>query len=406
LPVYSHSKLSTFETCHRKYKLRYIDRIRPPEGEEGIEAFLGTRVHETLEKLYKELILTKINTPDDLREYYRKQWAKNWHDNVVIIKKEFTRDHYYDTGLQAITNYYKRYYPFNQSKTLSTERLIVFKIEDYTMQGFIDRLSHDGKGIYEIHDYKTSAYLPAQNELDENRQLALYQIGIRENFRDAKDIVLKWHYLVHDKEFTSTRSDAQLKDLKKEVMSIIKMIEKEAAFKPVESDRCHWCEVAIYCPAKKHAIAVEPLPINQYLKEEGVSLVNKYASIKAKMKELKKQQQQFELDLALIEEATVEYARSRDITNITGSEYMLKILEDTVIQFPRAEEEGREKLEEFIKKVGMWDEVSGLILSRLQKIINDDDLDKQIRNGLLKFAEEMDRVRVNVRLVKKREEED
>lgn len=37
MPVYSHSKLSTYETCPQQYKLRYIDRIEPPEGEEGIE---------------------------------------------------------------------------------------------------------------------------------------------------------------------------------------------------------------------------------------------------------------------------------------------------------------------------------------------------------------------------------
>jgi hypothetical protein len=35
LPIYSHSKLSTYETCPQQYKLRYIDRLRPPEGEEG-----------------------------------------------------------------------------------------------------------------------------------------------------------------------------------------------------------------------------------------------------------------------------------------------------------------------------------------------------------------------------------
>lgn len=111
MPVYSHSKLATYETCRRQYKLRYIDRIRPPEGEEGIEAFLGSRVHEVLEKLYKELILTKLNSLEDLHEYYKKRWEKNWHDNVVIVKTNFTKDHYYDTGLQAIADYYKRHHP-------------------------------------------------------------------------------------------------------------------------------------------------------------------------------------------------------------------------------------------------------------------------------------------------------
>lgn len=404
MPTYSHSKLSTYENCPWQYKLRYIDRIKPPEEEEGIEAFLGSRVHEALEKLYKELILTKINTLEDLIQYYKKQWERNWHANVVIVKKEFTKDHYHNTGLQAITNYYRRHYPFNQSKTLSTEHLIVFRIEDYTIQGYIDRLDHDGKGIYEIHDYKTSAYLPSQERLDSDRQLALYQIGIKEKYKDAKDVILKWHYLVYDKEFTSTRSEAQLKDLRKEVMWLIKTIESDTSFKPVESRLCDWCELDIYCPAKKHSIEVEGLPLNQYLKEKGVTLVNKYASIKAKIKKLKEQQEELQLELDLISDAAIEYSRQKGTTNISGSEFMLKISECKGVQFPLAKEDGREDLEAFIKRSGIWDEVSGLNISRLVKLLDNEDLDVKIRNGLLKFAEEKDSARV--KLVKKRFEEE
>ncbi|MDI6846268.1 MAG: PD-(D/E)XK nuclease family protein, partial [Candidatus Saccharicenans sp.] len=50
---YSHSKLSTFENCPLKFKLAYIDEIRVEE--EGIEAFLGSRFHQAMEKLYSEL---------------------------------------------------------------------------------------------------------------------------------------------------------------------------------------------------------------------------------------------------------------------------------------------------------------------------------------------------------------
>jgi len=50
MTVYSHSRLSCFEQCPQKYKLQYIDRMET-EVEENIEAFLGSRVHDTLEKL-------------------------------------------------------------------------------------------------------------------------------------------------------------------------------------------------------------------------------------------------------------------------------------------------------------------------------------------------------------------
>ena len=64
---------------------------------------------------------------------------------------------------------------------------------------------------------------------------------------------------------------------------------------------------------------------------------------------------------------------------------------------------GREELEKYIKKAGIWEEVSLLNLARLSKMIEDKELDKKIKNGLLKFAEEVDAVKV--RLVKKKEEE-
>ena len=61
------------------------------------------------------------------------------------------------------------------------------------------------------------------------------------------------------------------------------------------------------------------------------------------------------------------------------------------------------ELEEFIKEAGIWNDVSGLNLTRLTKILEDEDLDNKIREGLLKFAEEV--YKVDVRLVKKREPE-
>jgi putative RecB family exonuclease len=400
MPTYSNSKLSTYENCPQQYKLKYITRIRPPEEEEGIEAFLGIRVHETLAKLYQELLLTKLNSLDESLDYYNSQWEKNWHENVVVTKKGFTADHYRHAGGEAISNYYKRYSPFNQSKTLSTEHSVTFKINDITITGVIDRLSHNGNGFYEIHDYKTSGSLPTQDKLDNDRQLGLYQIGVKERFRDAKEINLIWHYLIFDKEFTSTRSDAQLKDLEKGVLSLIKTIEKDTKFSPLETKLCDWCEYPEYCPAKKHEIKVEALPLEKYLKDNGVTLVNKYASIKAKIKELKEQEQGLQEELDLIEDAAINYAKKEGISTITGSDHLLRIVEDEIFQFPHANEEERHELEEYVKKAGIWEQVSGLNLSRLSKMVDEETFEKKIMARLLKFGERI--TKTSVRLTKKK----
>ena len=403
MPGYSHSKLATYENCPRKYKLQYLDRIALPEAGEGIEAFLGSRVHETLEKLHKELILSKINSLEDLLDFYQAAWDRNWHENVHIVKKQYTKENYYNAGREAITSYYRRHHPFNQSKTLGTEMPLAFKIEDYGIRGFIDRLGYCGNGVYEIHDYKTSGFLPSQDKMDADRQLALYQIGIKEQFPDARDVRLVWHYLLFDKELTSRRTDVQLEDLEKDIVALIRTIENDTVFEPRESGLCDWCEYPEYCPAKKHGLAVRNLSPNEYLAEEGVSLVNKFASIKARMKDLKEQEAALEAELDLIKEAAVQYARKNGITNILGSDFILKVIEESALAFPRAEGEGRSDLEESVRKAGIWNDVSLLSLPRLVKMIKEGKIDGNTREALMKYAEDI--CTASVRLVKKKDED-
>jgi hypothetical protein len=52
MPVYSHSQLGTYEECPLKYKLCYRDGIK--WYTEGVEAFLGSMVHEALKKCYDD----------------------------------------------------------------------------------------------------------------------------------------------------------------------------------------------------------------------------------------------------------------------------------------------------------------------------------------------------------------
>jgi len=64
MPIYSDSRLSMYEDCPFKYKLRYRDNIK--RDIEGVEGFLGSRVHETLKKCYDDLRLTRANSLSDL----------------------------------------------------------------------------------------------------------------------------------------------------------------------------------------------------------------------------------------------------------------------------------------------------------------------------------------------------
>ena len=158
MPIYSHSRLSTFEQCPHKYKLHYIDKVET-DVEQSIEAFLGSRAHDTLEKLYRDLDYQKKNTLEELLIYLNEQWKKNWTESIVIVKEEYNQENYRKMAEKYVTDYYKRYDPFNQGKTISIEDRILINLDnsgDYKLQGYIDRLTEIKDGYYEIHDYKTN----------------------------------------------------------------------------------------------------------------------------------------------------------------------------------------------------------------------------------------------------------
>lgn len=248
--IYSHSRLSTFEQCSLKYKLKYIDKIKP-EIEKTIESHLGSSVHDTLEWIYNSVKNKPEETLnlDDIINYYIKVWQRDLSDNILIVKKQFTHKDYLNKGIQFLADYFQKYYPFKDG-TIECEKEILIELDENTkIKGFIDRLVYNiEEGNYEIHDYKTAGTLPSQEKMDEDRQLALYSIAIKEMYGKDKEVVLVWHYLAHNHKIISRRTEEQLEKLKQETKNLIKEIEQAKNFIPNRSILCEWCEYKSLCP--------------------------------------------------------------------------------------------------------------------------------------------------------------
>lgn len=229
-------------------------------------------VHETLRKCYDDICHAKLNTLDELLFYYDELWQKNWHDGVVINNKDLTTDHYRASGRKMIESYYRRYAPFDQDVTIGTEKRIRFALDDtgrYRFQGLIDRLAMTPDGVYYINEYKTSPFLPSQEDIDNDRQLALYQVGVQKMWSDVKEVRLVWHYLSFGRVLISQRSSKQLEELVRETMRLIDEVESAEGFPPREADHCQWCEYPDLCPVRRHFYIVDALPANEYLEEPG-----------------------------------------------------------------------------------------------------------------------------------------
>lgn len=258
MPLYSHSRLGSFEKCPLQYRYRYIDRIR--REVKGIEAYMGNLVHQVLEGLYTEVADGKCPPVDALVGRYHERWDATYSDRIRIVKKKFTADHYRAIGERCIRNYYRSHDPFDDGVTLGLEQRVQISLDGskrYQVQGFIDRLSRVETGVYAIHDYKTSSRLPSDGDLRQDRQLTFYEMGVRERYPDAREVRLIWHYVAFDQDLVSSRTTAELDEHRRKAILLIDTIEAATEHPPHESALCRWCDYRDICPAQAEQFRAE-----------------------------------------------------------------------------------------------------------------------------------------------------
>lgn len=248
--IYSHSRLSSFENCPKQFEYRYILKI--PSESEGVEAFVGKRVHEVLERLYLFVGRGQIPGIEKVVDRYHKLWEETYDPERVRIVRENTPLAYYrQLGEDCLRGYYLRHYPFDESETLGLEKRVVFPLDDageYRMQGIIDRISRARDGAIEIHDYKTGARVPSQRILDQDRQLALYQLGLVRTYGEDTEFRLIWHYVAKNRTCVSTRTKQDLARLRTDTIARIDEIQAATEFPARKISLCGWCEYKSRCP--------------------------------------------------------------------------------------------------------------------------------------------------------------
>ncbi len=362
---YSHSQLDKYRQCPLQYKFVYVDKI--DRREEGIEAFLGQRFHDAMEWLYGETAF-RVPALEEVVSYYEKDWAEKWHDEIKIVRKERTADDYRKMGRRFIADYYRRHHPFEEGRVLGLERYIRFPLDDagrYRFKGIIDRLMLAPDGVFEIHDYKTGSKLPDQREVDADRQLALYQVGVQSLWPEARErgVRLVWHEVAFDVERRSTRTAGALEELKSETAALIDRVEAavEAGDFPLyESALCAWCPYWDLCPAKKHLVKVEALPEDKWKYEPGVAIVDAYAERWRKKKELEAEKDEVEKEMAAIREAAIAFAEKEGVQVIAGTGARLRVTGKDRIVSPGKGTEERKALEAELRRLGVWEEVAAL----------------------------------------------
>lgn len=368
MPAFSHSKIGTFFDCRLQYKFAYVDKVKVPR-ENTVETFLGSLVHEALEKLYRDLQYEKSSTLDELLDYFRSQWDEQWNDNIIVVKKEYSPDNYRKMGERYISDYYERYKPFNQGRVIGVETQDFLSLDDkgnYKYHIRIDRLVDRGDGIYEVHDYKTNKALPTREDLEGDRQLSMYALWVRQQFEDFKKARLVWHFLAFDKELTFFRTSEQLEQIGQGVVQMIREIEDAKDFPARVSRLCDWCLYREICPMWKHEVELEAKPQNEYLADPGLKLVDEYTRIKEELDNYKRGTEE---KLEKLKEALVIFCQKNDTSVVVGTEKKATLNTYKTWKLPGKGSDERARLMQVLQEIDKKDEVMGIDTFSLANIL-------------------------------------
>ena len=388
MTCYSHSRLSTFEQCRYKYKLQYIDKVKV-EIPTTVEAFMGDLAHRTLEKLYNDLKFQKLNSLKELLKFYNDSWKKEWTDEILIAKSEYTAENYRKMGEKYISDYYGHYKPFDEITILgleTEERMTLADGSQYHVR--IDKLCFKGN-MYFVCDYKTNVRMKEQEDADSDRQLAMYSIWVKDKFPDAEKVMLKWHMLAFDKEIVSERTDKELKKLQAETIALIEEIEGCKEFPTSVTNLCDYCVFKSMCPSFRHEAELEEKTPEEFKKDDGVKIIDEFARLQAQQKEIEEKLNELKARL-------IEFAKQKEVNVVYGSNRKASVKPYWNVVYP----EDKEELINLIKKKGLYEELSMLCYPKLSSRILKNDIGK----GIINMTQKEENYRISLSKIKDSEE--
>jgi DNA helicase-2/ATP-dependent DNA helicase PcrA len=229
----SASDIDTYRICPLKYKFARVFRI--PQ-EPTIHQRFGIVLHQVLERFHT----MDGGSLEQLMELFEVSWRR------AGFGDSDDEQQFRGRAVDALGRYWEDDRA-SDAKPVWFERSFAFKLGDHLLRGRVDRVDQHPDGSYELIDYKTGKS-KTEEELREDVQLSLYQMGARESWR-LETSAQSYFYVLTGEKVPVEHSPEELERVKATVAEIADGIMKQE-FEPKPSyEVCSFCDYRIICPA-------------------------------------------------------------------------------------------------------------------------------------------------------------
>jgi len=251
-PHLSATAVGDYIECGLLYKLGRIDKVQLEFTSDALE--FGAVIHTVLAEFYQEKMVGEKPLLKQLHESFEKHWtvsAEGREDIRYAEGKDF--ETLLREGKELLTAYYHKL-PEDNFTTLAIEEPFSFTIENLPVPviGVIDLVEQDEAGTLVIADWKTSSRSYSVDEVDQNFQLSVYQVAIKESGFNDRDILLRLDCLIKTKtpkfeQYYTTRAAQDERRAAKKIIQVWEGIEKGVFLPHDTSWRCQNCPYKNHC---------------------------------------------------------------------------------------------------------------------------------------------------------------
>jgi len=252
------SRLGTFTSCPRRYRLTYLVRPTPPKGPPWAHNSLGAAVHNALRDWW--LLPLARRSPAAGGALLDAGWIPDGFAGQEQSGRWRRR------ARDWVEAYVAALDPADEP--VGVERSVAVRTERLALSGRVDRIDSRG-GELVVVDYKTGRSVPGTDEARGSLALAVYVLATRRTLRRPASRV-ELHHLPSGRVAAWEHTDESLArhvrraedtadDIDGATAAVAAGADPDSRFPPLTGRHCGWCDFRRLCPEGR-AAAPERVP--------------------------------------------------------------------------------------------------------------------------------------------------